>query len=405
LISDTQDIWSLVFDNLLPDRRYAIYSVESYPPRGIKVPANVDALNINYPKSSIITQINSTWNVISKDPDFSYSDCVTDTFSLLINQDWQLLKDLFMISLTLTQGDRFISRYLPLYNFTIKSNNSNRHVKRAAKHYCYVWLMHESYENPYSLANARYLLKTNRRLSKFRVVDDIKSAVKKYYKAGFRNFILDAPSDFIKPVQKMKLHDSLFICNRSTDPTLRVPGSNFLFALCDDDTHIQDRGYAIKYATNDHYHYILGTSDNVNIPLYRDTLVKDGLKFLNVDELENVDPEVVVLMVVGNESDYNAVLDFVTANRSKYPRLLYILKNSALTTEEQQLRLDALSLGSNSIDVNYNSSEVFYDSEYAKISQPPYIGLKNFYFTLYLSNILFRLPLEYLYDFGLLIDV
>lgn len=403
LVSSTRDIWSLIFDNL-SGAEHDIYSIENYLPADVSVPQQIVGLNIVFPKSTVVSQINSTWNVVSKNPNFSISDCVTDSFPFLVNIKWELLDELFMISRSLQQNSKFFSRYLPLYNFDIKSNNNNRHITRCSNP-CYVWLMDKSYENEYSIANAEYLLKTNPKLKKFRVVSDFQRAVKKYYRDGYRTFILDAPSTQIRIVQELKLKDAIFICNRATDPTLRVPGSNFLFALCDDATHIQDRGYAVKYKSDNKYYYILGSSDNVNIPLFRETLIKDELKFLNMDELHQIGPETQILLVVGNESDFQKVFELVTQNRSQYPDLFLITKNSGLTTEEQQLGLDAVNLGRNVIDANYNSSEVFFDSEYAKISRPWYIGLQTYNFTFYASNILFRLPLDFLYDFGLVIDI
>lgn len=402
LVAETTDIWSLVFNNLSAER-HDVYSIENYPPLNITVPPQIAGLNVYYPKSTVISQINSTWNVISKNPEFSYSDCVTDSFPFLVNIKWDLLEKLFMISQSLTHNNKFLSRYLPLYNFDIKSNNSNRHVTKCNS--CYVWLMDESYSNETSLANAQYLLKTNPKLKKFRVVQDFARAVKKYYKAGYRTFILDAPSVQVKIVQDLKIRDAVFICNRATDPTLRVPGSNFLFSVCDDNTHIQDRGYATKFLTDNNYYYILGSSDNVNIPLFRETLITAGLKFLNIDQLHQIGPETQILSVIGNESDYQKVFELVTKNRSQYPDLYFVMKNSGLTTEEQQLGLNVAGLGRNAIDANYGSSEVFYDSEYAKLSRPPYVSIVNYYFTFYLSNILFRLPLDFLYDFGLVIDI
>jgi hypothetical protein len=403
LVSETTDIWSSIFNNLGSDK-HDIYAIENYPPQNIIVPAQITAINICYPKSTVTSQINSTWNVISKNPDFSYSDCVTDSFPTLVNIKWGLLEKLFMISRSLTQNNKYLSRYLPLYNFNIKSNNRNCHITKCSNS-CYAWLMDASYADESSLANAQYLLKTNPKLKKFKVVHDFRRAVKKYYKAGYRTFVLDAPSAQIKIVQGLKIKDAVFICTRATDPTLRVPGSNFLFAVCDDDTHIQDRGYAMKYLSNNNYYYILGTSDNVNIPLYRETLIKDDLKFLNIDELHQIGSETQVLLVVGNEDDFQQVFELVTKNRSQYPDLFLVLKNSALTTEEQQAGLDAVGLGRNVIDANYGSSEVFYDSEYAKLSRPPYVKITTYNFTFYLVNILFRLPLDFLYDFGLVIDI
>jgi len=393
-------IWQTITDNLLPPPHiYTIYSISVTPSLVVTKPTNVSNVSIIYPNPTVIPQLNSYWNIACKDPNWDMLPPWFGIYPLLTNQKWD---ESILISPTFQINGFYYNRLLSSAPIHPRFNLQNPNVLH--KPTGYIWLISDKYVTKYTKANLKYLKQTNPLICRIRTTSDLQCAVKKYWCQGYRQFVLQASSDQIERVQKLNLKGGVFVCTRSTSPTVRSPGSPYIFGLTDDNTMIDEKLVSIWKISGFKSIVIIGTSDNVNIPNFRAHLDELGIPWLDVNNLSKLPPNVIYVLSVGDLGDYQYVLDYIIANKSKYPYINRIVNYGEYITEDQYKLMNQI-FPSEGIPVvnNYNSSQPFLESEYSEISRPLYFIDEVVFYDL--SNILLKYPLDFLFAFGYLIDV
>ena len=406
IVSITTNIWQVVNEGVLPGINYTIYSVESYPPLDITFSSNITAISVIYPMPTTLSQINSTWNVITKHELFSQSDSVTATFPLLFTQDWDQLEHLGIITTTDQKETYYFTRYLPYFPMHIEANDKNCNVRNYKD---FIWITDEPYVDQWACQNWRYVMSQTNRIKKHVVTNDVIADVIKYYQLGYKHFILDASSAVICELQDYNL-DALFICNKATDPSLRHKGSNYLFTLCSDTTFIEDRVQGYNTATNGRMVVVMGQSDNVNPINFIEQLEEENVTWIRPNELEKIPSDTIIILIVGNKKTYDRVYRYVWNNFNELPSLVSIPFYQNYPTKLQFEHLTERGLERGTVfwfffELNYSSSQIFEESKYFKISNPKYVSTLGYNYLKNLSNILFVFPLKVLFDYGYVIDV
>lgn len=396
-----QIIWKIIVDNLLPlPKQYTIFSIETTPPDYVDATINITNVAIFFPISTASSQLNSYWNIAAK-PAWTISTPWYDIVPFLTNLDWDSLIQTNLISQTLQLNGTTTSRYVKDSALHPHFNLQNPYV--LTKPTGYIWLIADQYVTPYTRANLKYLKANNPLICRIRTTSDIVHSVKKYWCQGYRQFVLQAPSDDVAKVEKLNLCGGVFVCTRSSSPTVRKPGSPFIFGLADDNTMIQDRIYGRFKTTQGKIVCVLGTSDNVNIPDFRAQLDKLAIPWVNIDQLDSIHHDITGVYSVGNLDDFQTVLDYVIANRVKFPALASVQNYGSYITQAQyDLVQQTFPTVKNFVFNQYNSSQPFLDSEYSVISRPSYLPNDVIFFDL--SNILLRFPLSFLFAFGYVVD-
>lgn len=136
---------------------------------------------------------------------------------LLANTKWSRLISSNLISNNLQINGFNISLYKPILNIDFTYNLLNSYVPKCAS---YIWLIDAQYVDPYLLNNMKYLSKNFNNIKKVVIGTDINSDVCKYWNKGFRQFILDTPSNVVAKVQKHKYNGGFFLCTRATNPNM-----------------------------------------------------------------------------------------------------------------------------------------------------------------------------------------
>lgn len=396
------ETWNQLIAQMRPlPHRYNIFSAENSPPDSISFPSNVTNITVVYPLATVQPQINSYWNIACKSSSFSTGPPWTNSYPILINQRWKFLIQANLITTTYQRNNIYLARYLPTYDLHPRFNLQNPHVLKPPA--ALIWLLSSQYDNKETRANLNALRKFNPRIRKIRVVSDLGKAVQSYWACGWRQFVLQAPSVEIAQVQKLKLCGGVFICPRATDPSIRHQGSAFLFGLTDDTTMIQDKIVATARASAGKTVCLLGTSDNISIPLFQAELDRIGVSWLHVDSIQKLNPNTIALFVVGDKQDYAEVLDYIQANRSQYPELTKLSSYGRYITRSNLITWKEIGMTGESVVNNYNSSQPFLESEYSRISRPSYFSDEVYFWDL--ANILLQFPLDFLFAFGYIIDI
>lgn len=147
---------------------------------------------------------------------------------------------------------------------------------------------------------------------------------------------------------------------------------------------------------------IMGTSNNIDIPSFKQQLSKYHISYFNISELNKIPSSTVVIISVGNDDDFSTVVNYVINNRGTLPALNSVYEYGLYSNQTQIDILKSLGITSYPL-INYNSSQPFLESLYSTISRPLYLlNITNF---LYLSNILFQFSPKLLFDFGYYIDI
>lgn len=400
LASLDKNIWTIVNDNVDPDRQYNIVSLQAYPDPNLVFAPNIIAMNIAFPDATVQSQQNSYWNIISNpNAKFSMTANYSNIYPLLLNVDWDTLIKFNFMSLNNFTNGFYVSKYLLKSNIKLKYNLCNRYVNVCPK---YIWLIDASYVTDWVINNLNYLKKTLPTIKRIKISTNISCDVCYYWNKGYRNFILDAPSNLVREVQKINLKQSFFVCPRSTDPTLRKIGGNCVFSLIDDNSFVNDLISTINSATLNRLYCVIGTSNNINIPLFVKQLDINGVKHVMIDELDSIPDDTVAIISVGNDSDFQKVFNYIL-NNTRFSQLTLIKKYGSYVNETQNAILLERGIQPDVSLINYNSSQPFLDSKYSELSRPPY--LSNITFFLQLSNMLFAFNPKFLFDFGYYIDI
>jgi hypothetical protein len=399
LTSTNGDIWNNVVNSLNPDVKYNIYGLEFYSDTPITFPSNVLSVNVIFPQATVTSQITSYWNNLVRYDQFSAGPPARYTYPLLLNSDWIHLASLNLISQTSQTNTYYIARYLPIVPVPTYYNTHNNNIPA---HACYIYIVSRQYVDPFSTANIEYIKKVNPYLCKIVETDDLVKSVMKYYKRGTRAFLLNAPSDAIAEVEKLKLRNAFFICTRATSQTVRKPGSPFTFALINNEVQVIDKVVPINNDFNKLLTVVLGTSDNINIPLLKAQLTALGINYINVDDINELPRDRLGLLIVGTDPEYQRVFDFIVNHRDQFPLLASMVRWDGNITNAQYNVLNT------TIDppfsfFNYNSSQPFLSTPFASMSkpwfEPPIFPVLN------LSNILYVFSPQFLFNFGYIIDV
>jgi hypothetical protein len=295
----------------------------------------------------------------------------------------------------------FLARYLPIYDLHPRFNLQNPHVLAPVQDL--MWIISTQYYNKMTRANLCALQELNPKIRKIRVVSNVKGAVRKYWACGWRQFVLQCPSDDVIRVQKLGLCGGLFICTRATAPSIREPGSAFVFGLTDDTTMIQNEIMATARATNFETICLLGSSDNIDMRAFRSELDRSGIRWLKVDDIQKVPPETSALFVVGTQSDYDGVLSYIKIHRGQFPTLTKLSSYGRYITPSNLITWADIGMSGEPVTNNYNSSQPFLESEYSTVSRPTYLPDETSFWDL--SNILLRFPIDFLFAFGYVIDL
>lgn len=399
LTSGNGNIWNNVVKDLDPAVKYNIYGLEFYSNTPINFPSNVLSVNVIFPQATVTSQINSYWNNLVRYDQFSQGPPSRYTYPLLLNSDWIYLASLNLISQTSETNTYYIARYLPIIDVPIYYNTHNNNIP---PHACYVYIASRQYVDPFSTANIEYIKNINPSLCKIVETDDIVKSVKKYYKRGTRAFILNAPSDAVAEVEKLKLRNTFFICTRAIERKIRKPGSPFVFALVNNEVQVIDKLIPSNNDLNELLTVILGTSDNIDIPALKVQLTALGIDYINVDDIDQLKRNRVGLSVICNDAQYQKVFDFIVSHRAEFPVLGSVIRSDAYITNAQYNVLNE------TIDppftfFNYNSCQPFISTPFASMSKPwfelPIFPVLN------LSNILYLFSPRFLFNFGYIIDV
>jgi hypothetical protein len=380
----------ILFDNLYSEQKYSIYNSSGQISSNIFTPPqNVIQLSLLYPKTTVMPQINSYWNILTKFKDYSQSNFYLNMFPILVNQDWKFLEQQKIISTDKLRIGIYFSRYLPLYPATPSYNLINSNLDINSK---YVWL--NEYINSNTTWNLKYIHKINPTIL-FKHSSDLAKSVLYYYNKGYRIFVLQGSSKQVANVQKLELKDSLFICNQSTDPSIRKSGSQYLFTLTDDYSMIN------TIYKNKETVFVVGESDNINIKDIKLYLEKNGFYCIDIDNLRELDKNIEIIYLVGNNENYKTLLKYLETH--KFKKLQNVIKYGDYITSKQYLKYKKLGMkDDNPTLINFNSGYPFLDSRYSYNSRPDYLpDITNF---LDLSNILLYFPLKFLFSYGYITD-
>lgn len=378
------------------NKKYTVYQVGIVPYINLDVPDNVKDLIVILARPTIHPQRNSYWNEILRIPTFSLADIHLSTIPFLLSIDDETLIKLNIMSQKLSDNGITYSHYLPL-NKQIKI--SYNIIDFQPQEEQIIWLINKQQISDYKTYNVNFISSNSKKIKKVIYTDNFSKHVVKYTNQGYKNFILDGPSDLIKPVMKLNFNN-YYVCPYATSPTLRDKYDNFVFSIMNDDSFIaEDVVYHSKLNDNKVI-VILSETDNIDLKSFKKSLKLNNIKYYNnVDDVpENIRKNTRIIVCV--KSTYEDTLNKIYNHKIKFPKLFQFISYGAYNTLEQNQKLDLLRLNeSYRCMINYPSAQPFMDSSYSYNSIPSYIDLSSNF--LDVQSIIFILPWKLNYTFGL----
>lgn len=402
LVSIDSQIYTQVNDKIRSSSMtYTLNGIDIEPPTNIQVSPNVINLVFFSPKTTLYPQTNSYWNVISKEPDFTYASPYVGVLPVLIHTPLKKLKKLQIISTSLQNNGFLPSVYLPLNPVPIPYTLHNPNFIKPDHQL--VWLINRQQKVPYKEANVRLTQDLNPKICHVRWTNNFCKWVLKYYRQGYRTFILDGPTDFIIPVQNLYLCNARFLCPRATSPTIRRSGSPFAFTLLNDTEMIQIRILGGAKFVLSKFAFIVSPNGNINLPSFIKTLQEVSISYYYPDQVSQIPRDTITIVIVGTDQVYNDVLNYIIQHISEFPSLVRFQRYGDYITANQYNILTQHKLLGEVCLINFNSGQIFLDSIYSQVSRPLYLpGQVNF---LNLDQLIFSLPVSFLFHFGFITDL
>lgn len=410
-VSSDASAYNLLADHISqkPQFNYNVYAIEIFPNDSFILPPNIVNISVAQNKHSVYPQINSRWNYLLSNGEFSYGNFVVGILPVLLNVTNSVenhiatLVQMNIISKSLQLNGFLYSRYLKTYpDLQIKYNTINSHLDGKTNQKI-IWIIDSKQKSRRKLWNISYIKKINPLIHEIIFSDHFECLVCNYYLMGYRNFILDGSTQLIKPVIKLALQDAMFICTRSTDDAIRKPGSNFFFMLASDITIIEEKIAAVYHITRGRMQFLLGESDNSNIDLMRQKMNQLNIPNININELEKIVPNNIMIHSLGTEAETNRLVVYMQQNDEKITKSLVVYHKHETYFSDFQINTLANFKFRLENFMKYNSCQPFLDSEYSFLSIPHNVLLyTNFYD---INAVLFSLDLKFLFDFGYIIDI
>jgi len=254
--------------------------------------------------------------------------------------------------------------------------------------------------NDWSINNLSMLADYNSKIKQIKQTSDIAKSVIDFWKKGYRHFILDAPTDQIEAVQKLKFKKGIFICPRANNIHIRYTDSPYLFCTTDDHMMIESVISLENKEVKSHLAFVIGKSvDSVFV----NELKRKEIACVSIDELDQIKVDTISLYMVGTDQEYEAVFKYITSDLTRFNRLIKFRRYGCYIGKIHQDLLAEFGFVGNFVLNNYSSCQPFLESKYSSISRPTYLSDQTSF--LYLSNILLIFSIRFLYSFGYLIDV
>lgn len=277
-------IWPEVIEKLT-DQNHKLWGLASPPPENLIFPNKILELKVIYPQPSIRPHQNTFWNQLTKIRNFSLTNPSNSIYPFLLNQDWNELIELGIITSKRINNGYYISSETNLSSFY---NMDNDYIQIKGP------IVQISQKEEKDLGYPIFKSKK------------IESKIKKHHKLGARKFILDASTkQLIKILNSEKWTDSLFICPFTSDPDLRRANSNFLFSLEEDKQTLSEICRQHK-----NIFFILGEDKSVNKFVIIKELSIRKISYFTVKEVlkEKVLPAYEgTIYVVANEEEWDKI--------------------------------------------------------------------------------------------------
>lgn len=267
----------------------------------------------------------------SSNPLFSFTDPAIGCLPFLANigemEDFNNWKILFLVSNHHIETGHIRSIYLPLINITLDYNldNANIYNHQLSSNHS-VWLISSDLKNREKIFNIDFL-KRRGLFHKFVFTNNFELAVKEYYRAGIKLFILDGPSQMVRPIHyQIRQHiyqDALFICLRETSNDLRRAGSNFLFFTLDNKSMVENRLLVQNKANNNGLAVILCHSESIDVSKYRQYLRNNHIRYFDVNNLDKIPTNISIIDGCFNEKEFDLIYDYLLYHRTKFDKLRF----------------------------------------------------------------------------------
>lgn len=383
MVSTNRDIFENIAE-ALNDRQenHFIFSIELVPSETFEFPKNVVGFTAHFPKTTLVPQLHSYWNIVSKNPQFTYTYPSIGCLPFLVNVQGNLmdyvgdLKRLHLISNSRIETGLLRFSYLQFVGIKLRYNLTNSYIdKYQFRSKEAIWLISRDQDNKSKLLNIQFL-KHYQLFQKFVFTDDFALSVKDYYDAGFRLFVLDGPSKMVEPVHRLvclgNFKDALFICLRATTNRLRKAGSNFLFPILDDKTMVRYHLFIQSRATDDKSVTILGSSEMTDTNDYEKYLQRNHITYASLNQLEKIPAGTIIINALYDDSEFDHIYHFLLRNRRKFDKLRFYKINDDYISLEQLRMLRTINVDPES-HINYYSCQAFYDTEYSREVLPLWV--------------------------------